>query len=121
MAKWISSLVELRSFSVRRRRPGPSTTSGATPVKVRKQCLTQAEIDRMNALKTLKRRRRRPEVPPSTRIFWWAPGTPFSRRRNAVGYGWRHCRRGDFKYVENCTTGDLQASGPGGKYTAKIQ
>ena len=46
---------QLRSFSVRRRRPGPGTTSGATPVQVRTQCLTQAEIDRMNALKTLKR------------------------------------------------------------------
>ena len=45
-----------------------------------------------------------------------------SRRRRAVGFGRRYQRHSDLQYVENCYyEGQLQASGPGGKYTAKIQ
>ena len=123
MAKWISSVVAFAVVLGAALPAWAQYTSGATPVQVRSQCLSQAEIDRMNALKTLTRATTAAESPtfnPDALLGTWklsflAADAPWSEGGEITGTV-------TFKYIENCYyEGQLQASGPGGKYTAKIQ
>ena len=98
-------------------------TSGALQTEIRNQCLTQEELDRMKALKALKRASTFEEVPTfnpdyllgTWKLNWVASDAPW-------GAGGENTGTVTFKYVENCYyEGLLQGTGPGGKYTVKIQ
>jgi hypothetical protein len=123
MANWISRIVVFAVVFMSALPAWAQYTAGAKPVQVRSQCLSQAEIDRMNALKTLKRATTAAESPtfnPDALLGTWklsflAADAPWSPGGEVTGTV-------TFKYIENCYyEGELQASGPGGKYTAKIQ
>jgi len=123
MAKWISRVVVIAVLVASAVPAWAQYTAGATPVQVRSQCLSQAEIDRMKALAQLKRASTAEESPtfnPDSLVGTWklsflAADAPWSPGGQVTGTV-------TFKYVENCYyEGELNADGAGGKYTAKIQ
>lgn len=123
MAKWISRVVVIAVLLASAVPAWAQYTAGATPVQVRSQCLSQAEIDRMKALQNLKRASRSEESPtfnPDSLVGTWkmkflAADAPWSEGGEVTGTV-------TFKYVENCYyEGQMEATGPSGKYTAKIQ
>jgi hypothetical protein len=123
MARWISRVVVFAVVLVSALPARAQYTAGAMPVQVRSQCLSQAEIDRMKGLEKLKRATTADESPtfnPDSLLGSWklsflAADAPWSPGGEVTGTV-------TFKYIENCYyEGDLQAAGPGGKYTAKIQ
>ena len=123
MAKWIPRVVGFAVLLVSALPARAQVTVGSTPVQVRSQCLSQAEIDRMKALEKLKRATTAAESPtfnPDSLLGTWklsflAADAPWSPGGEVTGTV-------TFKYIENCYyEGQLQADGPGGKYTAKIQ
>jgi hypothetical protein len=124
MAKRMSKLLVVAVFLGSALPAGAQYTAGATPVQVRNQCLSQAELDRMKELEKLKRASRAEESPtfnPDVLVGTWnikylAPEVPWAPTGGDV------TGRVTFKYVENCYyEGNLEASGPDGKYTARIQ
>ena len=123
MAKWISRVVVFAVVLVSALPAWAQFTVGAKPVEVRSQCLSQAELDRLKALKSITRATTSAESPtfnPDALLGTWkmsflAADAPWGEGGDVTGTV-------TFKYIENCYyEGQLQASGPGGKYTAKIQ
>ncbi len=123
MAKWISRVVVMAVLLASAVPAWAQYTAGATPVQVRSQCLSQAEIDRMKALEKLKRASKAEESPtfnPDSLVGTWkmtflAADAPWAEGGQVTGTV-------TFKYVENCYyEGQLEAAGASGKYTAKIQ
>jgi uncharacterized protein DUF1579 len=123
MAKWISRFAALAVVLFSALPARAQYTSGATPVELRDQCLSQAELDRMKAIRALKRATTSAESPtfnPDSLLGTWKMN--FLAADAPWGPGGEVTGTVTFKYVENCYyEGQLQATGPGGNYTAKIQ
>jgi hypothetical protein len=123
MAKWMSGVVVFVVLLVGALPARAQYTAGATPVQVRSQCLSQAELDRMKAFQNLKRASRSEESPtfnPDSLVGTWK--MTFLAADAPWGEGGEVTGTVTFKYVENCYyEGQLDATAPSGKYTAKIQ
>src|SRR5579872_5177228 len=97
---------------------------GANNVEIRKQCLSDDALNIIRTIKSLKRATtlNDPDLPFNPDYFlgtwkmdWINSEVPWSSAGSNTGTA-------TFKYLENCNyEGEIDAMGPDGKYTVKIQ